>query len=134
MSTDLHPAGPLAHANWRFDHSHVPATPEALLAEVITDEAQLGFPLFGPEPAALLGLSGLRELDISLHDIRTGKPAIVRLGDGSRELSWGEIVLLLHRAYLDKFASFDPDHCYFEGLRPLPATGSVPLFDVYMGS
>lgn len=134
MSNDLHPAGPLARANWRFDSAHVPATPEELLGEVIADEAELGCPMFGPEPAALLGLSGLRELDISMHDIRTGKPAIIRLGDGSRELSWGDIVLLLHRAYLDQFASFDPDHCFFEGLRPLPPTGGVPLFDAYMGS
>lgn len=134
MTTTLHPAGLLEHANWRFDPATVPATPDALVAAVIAHDAELGFHAFGDNPNELLGLSGMRELDVGLHDIRTGKELFIRLGDGQRELSWADIVLLLHRAYLDQFASFDPDHCFFEGLHPRPPTGAVPMFSAYMGS
>jgi hypothetical protein len=122
---------------WSFAEP-VPASPEHLIEAIEKYHALLKFP-FNKE--VLTSTSPFTQMDIEYEygvQKTSGdweyKTVVVRVGDGTRALSYAEILWHLHaEAYKDLH---DQDHHYFEGLAPKEnsISADTPAYEVYLGS
>jgi hypothetical protein len=115
---------------------NLPESPAAFMAAVAVQEQDI----HGDNPAIkpydvtrLAALSGLTELDIRFPRSWRfrGKKNIKHIGDGTHDMSYAEIIWLLHKSVIKDDLG---DHVFFENLTPVASGGSVPLFEVFMGS
>lgn len=121
--------------SWPFGRDNLPASPEALIEEIAKAEAALRIDLADEIPfdaQRLAGLSGMTQLDARFTHWFQGENNIKRIGDGSHDMTFAEILWLLHSAILKDDLG---DHIFFEALYGATPDGrDVPLFDVSMGS
>lgn len=81
----------------------------------------------------LFKLSGMNQLYARFYVFSENKYRTVLLGTGQHEMTWGEILIEIHRATL---ALPETDHIFFEEMKRAPqrAKDGIPLFDIHMGS
>lgn len=130
---DLHPLFGCSFT-WVMRPNNLPESPAALLVAVEAENKTMlnddpdGTPY---EVTRLAELSGMSALDVRFTHWFQGKENVKRIGDGSHDLSYAEIIWLLHQSVIkDKLG----DHVFFEGLIPVASDGSAPLFNAVMGS
>ena len=121
--------------SWPFGRDNFPASPEALIEEIAKAEALMHAELPREvifDAQRLAELSGLTELDARFTVWFEGENNIKRIGDGSHDMTFAEILWLLHRSTLTDNLG---DHFFFEALYGATPEGrEIPLFDVGMGS
>jgi len=122
---------------WSFAQP-IPASPELLIEAVEKYHASIKCPF---DKGALTALSPLTKVDLEYdYAIQRSSgewehiPVVVRVGDGTRSLSYAEILWKLHSAAHEHL--HDQDHHYFEGLAPKEKdiNPGVPAYEVYLGS
>jgi hypothetical protein len=119
---------------WTLRRNNFPATPAALIDAVARDEADMAKDdsAYTPYDTQRLAMqSGFTEMDVRFTHFFQGKHNVKRIGDGSHDMTYAEIIWLLHQSILQDQLG---DHIFFEGLNRVATDGAVPLFDVYMGS
>lgn len=121
--------------SWPFGRDNLPASPAALIEEIAKAEAALhaDFPHEAHfEAQRLSKLSGITQLDAHFTHFFQGENNTKRIGDGSHDMTFAEILWLLHSSTLKDDLG---DHIFFEALYGATPEGrEVPLFDVSMGS
>lgn len=119
---------------WPMHPNNLPESPAALMAAVAAQEQDIHNydPTSLPYDVTRLAvLSGLSVLDVRFRHNFRGKKKVKRIGDGTHDMSYAEILWLLHQSVSKDDLG---DHVFFESLTPVASAGSVPLYDVFMGS
>ena len=122
---------------WSFKQP-APASPALLIDAVEKYHVQIKFPF---DKGALTSISPFTQVDLE-YEYSVQKPngewehmpVVVRVGDGTHSLSYGEILWRLHAEAHQHL--HNQDQHYFEGLAPKEKAinPGVPAYEVYLGS
>lgn len=134
---DMKPMVLLQDIAWSFAEP-TPATPEALISAIEKYNAKIKRPV---NKQALTTLSAFTRLDVE-YEYAVQKQngqwerihAVVNVGDGTRSLSYADILWKLHTEAHKNLA--DQDAHYFEGLALMgkEINSGVPAYEVHLGS